>query len=498
MSGDSVGQRGGRSNRGFVTVAMGVVIMIVIAGALLTGPSLEEYWTVSLTDLSHGPARLAHEWLGFTRPPIFNAWATLLSAAGFTSIPLARIISNLPALGFMLFASRRLLDRLPQQARYHAVFMLLVLSAGPTMKAFATYRSDFWQLMAFTIQIMIVRHIFFVGEDFRRRRDGAIAFLAIVSMMAAILLDYIAGLYAVVLAIATILACMANGLRKWARFLTTILVFTAICVAVIAKFQSEAWIANFDRYQSWILLEQGATSKIMLTLIFGAIIHNPVALLGGWLERHGWDQRDTGFLATIGGTVIMSLLLLIEIDAQKNIITTDNAADIALLICAMMAVLGARLFRRPQWVMGFALYAIFSATLGFLLVGSQKNWQAGAKMIRRAVATCPTSAVYVASGWVMQDQPGSTTAMRELPIFKLGYERLAEAQGFRAQLIGHRPTPAIMPAACPTLLWIEQVPSWRHIKPEDVLKATKLTGLDQTRLTMKRTETGLILRADKR
>ena len=496
MSGDSVAPGGMRSDRGVVTLAMGVVMLIVIAGALLSGPILDEYWTVSLTDLDKGPTALLHQWLGFTRPPIFNIWATLLSAAGITSIPVARIISNLPAMGFMLFASRRLLDRLPHQARYHAMFMLLVLSAGPTMKAFATYRSDFWQLMAFTVQIMVVRHIFFVGEDFRRRRDGMVALLAIIATMAAILLDYIAGLCAVVLTIATILACVANGLRKWARFLTTLLVITAICVAIIAKLQSETWLASFDRYQSWIQLEHAPTSSIMTMFIFGTVIHNPVALLGGWLERHGWDSRDTGFLATIGGTLVMSLLLLIEIDAQKNIITTDNAADIALLICAMMAVLAARLFRRPKWVIGFALYAIFSAVLGFLLVGSKKNWQESAKMIRRTVATCPATSVYVAPGWVLQDKPDSATAMREKPVFVLGYNSLAETHGFRARLVGAKPMAAIPPGHCPTLLWIEQVPPWRRFKPEAILKAAKLTGLDRMKLKVTRTDSGLILRAD--
>jgi len=499
MSGEEAAERGKRTNRGVVTMAMVVVIVILMAGALLTGPVLDEYWTIKLTDLSQGPVKLATQhWMGFTRPPIFNAWATLLSAAGFNSIPIARIISNLPALGLMLFASRRLLDRLPNQARYHAVLILLVLSAGPTLKAFATYRSDFWQLMAFTTQIMITRHIFFVEEDYRRRRDRVIGVIAIVATMGAILLDYIAGLCAVVLTAATILACLAQGRRKWARFLGMTLIVTVIIAAIVAKFQSETWLRTFDSYRSWIQLEEQPTSAIIAMFIVGAIGHNPVALVGGWLERRGWDSHDTGFLVTLGGTVIMSFLLLIEIDAQKNIITTDNAADIALVICAMMAVLGARLFHKRGWVIGLAAYAIFSALLGFFIVGSQKNWQEGAKTIRRVVVECPTTAVYAASGWAMQDRPDSSTAEHERAVFNLGYKELADVQGFPIRLLGRTPVEAIAPGACPTILWIEQVPPWMRMTTDEILSDARLKGLNAAKITVTRTDTGLILRADKR
>jgi hypothetical protein len=157
--------KGGRSARtgagsigNIAAIALMIVIIVLCASSLLAGPSLEDYWALYLSDphLSFG-ALAEKRWIQDIHPPMFDAWATLLSRIGLTSIPIGRLATNLPALVILVYAARRFAKRVPDQARFYAIFVLLTLSAPATITAFGVYRGDFWQIAAFAIQLMLPR-----------------------------------------------------------------------------------------------------------------------------------------------------------------------------------------------------------------------------------------------------------------------------------------------------------------------------------------------------
>ena len=89
-------------------VALAIVATALAATALLEGPSLDDYWTLWLSDPAIPLERLSNtRWIQDIRPPIFDGWAALLSRIGLTSIPISRLVSNLPALVVLVYATRR-------------------------------------------------------------------------------------------------------------------------------------------------------------------------------------------------------------------------------------------------------------------------------------------------------------------------------------------------------------------------------------------------------
>lgn len=498
MMGDEQGRVGPRPIGNIVAIALAVVITILMSSALLEGPSLGGLWTLYLSDPTIGLRKLAEtRWVQDIRPPLFDAWATLLAMAHLNSISLVRLLSNLPALAVLIYAVRRFARRLPEQQNFYTIFLLLTLSAPAVIDAFAIFRGDFWQLAAFAIQILLARHIISVDQDYRSRKDGMLAMLGMLATVAAICLDYGGALFGGVIAMATLLVAIARGLRRWAR---SMLVATAVALTAVIymiMWQSTAWDRSFDLYQNWIEMGHSSTSQVLGALLIGTILHNPIAIAGGWYGREHWDRSDTAFAVMIGAVLVASLFAIVQIDSQRRMVTSSNSVDIAIMVSALLATAGAKIANRKPWMYALAGVAVLSSLVSLANIGLGGGWHNGAKRIARIIATCPTTQVFAASGWRLDDGTHSRAAAREEPVFAMGYTRLAATRGF-APVILHPGAPqTATPSACPVLLWIEEVPQKRRPKPQQILKATGLQGLDGARLSVIRTATGLILRADR-
>lgn len=495
---------GGRKARGAprsigrsAPVALVAVCAILVASALFTGPSLDDFWTLFLSDSSRGlPALVGSRWLQDIHPPLFNGWATLLSMAGVSSIPIARLLSNLPALVMLLFAARLFRKRLPDQSPFYTIFLLLMLSAPAAITAFGIYRGDFWQLTAFAIQMMVARHIIFVQQDYRSSRDGMLLLIAMLATIVSILLDYGGALFGGIVAMATILAAIGRGLRRWAQWLFIALAISVTAVVYIISWQAPAWSAMFDLYQNWIEMGDATASGILFGLIFSTLFHNPIAVAGGYLGRENWNKSDSAFAAMTGATLIAALVAVSQIDAQRRLITDSNSADIAVMVTALMAAAGAKIAERRLWMNVLAVVAILSSMTALAVIGLHGGWQTAGKKIARTIRDCPATQVYAASGWRLDDGTRSNAARREEPVFTLGYRLIGRAHGFDPPVIRLDKPTRIIPSKCPVLLWIEQVPSRKKVDPAAFVKASGIRGLEAARLTVIRTQTGLILRAD--
>jgi hypothetical protein len=183
--------------------AVGIAAILAIAAldAGFRGPWLDEFWTLHLSDTSDGLLALIRDgWLRDAHPPLFSAWATLLSSLGISSISVGRLASNLLAAGLMLLAARRLAQRMPEQAGFNTLLMLLALSLPEAMEAFANYRSYFWQVAALTTLVMVARYVAATRTDLDLRKHADLAAIAALSTGGAIGLHYIGGLFGGLLA----------------------------------------------------------------------------------------------------------------------------------------------------------------------------------------------------------------------------------------------------------------------------------------------------------
>ncbi|MET0376938.1 MAG: hypothetical protein ABW128_22115 [Rhizorhabdus sp.] len=488
----------GAARSGRVTpIALAMVCAVLIASALLTGPSLDDFWTLYLSDATRGlPALVEGRWVKDIHPPLFNGWATLLSIAGISSVPIARLISNLPALFMLLYTAKLFRKRLPDEAPFYTIFLLLMLSAPATITAFGIYRGDFWQLSAFAIQMMLARHVIFAQQDYKSSRDGILLLITMVAMIVSITLDYGGALFGGIVGMATILAAIARGLRRWARSLSLALAISVTAVVYAISWQAPAWNQMFDLYQNWIEMGDATASGILLGLIFSTLFHTPIAVAGAYLGRANWNKSDSAFAAMAGGTLLAALVAISQVDAQRRLITDSNTADIAVMVTALMAAAGAKIADRRLWMNALAGVAIISGVVALVVINLHGGWQTAGKKIARAIHDCPTTRVYAASGWRLDDGSRSNAAGREEPVFALGYRRVGNAHGFNSSIISGDKPVRVVPNQCPVLLWIEQVPARKTVKPPMAVKASGLQGMEVARWSVVRTETGLILRAD--
>lgn len=498
MMGDMKAGGGRRAGDAAMAAALAIIVIALAAAALLGGSTLDDHWTLYLSDPGHGlPALVKEQWILDIRPPIFDAWATLLHMAGLNSIPLGRLISSLPAVIFLTLAVRAFSKRLPDQAPFFAIFLLLALSTPAAIRAVSVYRGDFWQLAAFSIQILLARHILFVQKDYLRNTDATLALLALPATFIAITLDYGGALYGGIVAMATILAAIARGLRRWARSLLITMLLAVAAVIAMMSWQARSWNANFDLYQNWIEMGYGSAGTVLAALLFGTILHNPLALAGAYLGRKSWNRGDTGFAIIVGAALVAALVAIMQIDAQRRLVTYSNSTDVAVLVTALMATAGAKIADRRIWMNALAGVAILSVIVAAMVSGAGNGWQPNAKRISRIVAACPETQVFAASGWRLDDGAASRAAEREEPVFTLGYKRLARNYRFTAIVIPPDHPATAAAGGCPVLLWIERVPPKKRVKPEQAVKAAGLRGLEKARLSLIRSENGLIVRADR-
>jgi hypothetical protein len=476
---------------------LGAIIFILVANALLSGSGLDELWTLQLADTGISLRSLVqNRWLHDTHPPFFNLWATLLSLIGVDSIPLARLLTNTPPLILMIAAARRFVHRSPDQYIFHAVFLLLVLSVPPTVWAFATYRSYFWQIAALTVLVQVGRHIAMADKDLSSKHDRGLAPIAVCAASASIMLHYVGGLIGAVLTLAIILCAMAKGFRRWVSLLAKTMVVAGVVTAFFAWCQAQYWVVELDR--SWIQPESGSGMGEVIGLVANAVLHNPLPLIGLKWVRDYWSARDGIFVVTMIAALLIALFILFQIDVQKPIVIGRYMAAIPVIICAAMAAFALK-FQQER-----TLYALLTAVsvgaviVPFFLYGPNRHWNADAKLIAKIQKQCPSTRVYAATGWLLRDGGNSRTARREDPVFARGYVRLAQGYGFTPQIIGRNgPTPVTL-GDCPIILWMEHVPETTRTDAKRAITAAGLTGLDQARLKLIDGESGIIVRADRR
>lgn len=468
----------------------------MIVNAALRGPWLDEFWTLQFSDTSNGlRALMGDGWLRDTHPPIFNAWATLLGALGVSSIATGRIVSNLLAAGLMGLAALRFARREPDQAGFNAALMLLTLSLPQAMEAFVTYRSYFWQMAAMAMLAVVARHVASTRRDLGFRSDVDLAVIAIVATAASISLHYVGGLFGALLSAAIVLCALARGLRRWALLILVTAALSSLFMVATAIVQAPRWAAELDH--SWIDTPLAEALIVPLALVGAAIWHNPVALAGLWREPRAFLTRDWPFLALISSTVVAGIALVLGLHAFMPIVIDRYLFAVSVLVSALMAAPAARLADdRPMFAL-LALVSMVAAAASLADSGIKPLWRANAQVIAEIVQGCPTTQVYAASGWALGPAAETLAARREDPVFERAYRSLADEHGYGVSFIGQNGHAHATPGHCPVLLWVEHTPNDAESDLPVAISEAGLAGLQDAQLSVHRSATGLIVRADR-
>jgi hypothetical protein len=483
-----------------VIAAAGVGVILVIASinAALRGPWLDEFWTLELSDSRKGVLALIRDgWMRDAHPPVFNAWATLLASLGVTSIPAGRLVSNLLAAGLMILAALRLSRRTPGQAGFIAALLLLTLSLPQAMEYFAIYRSYFWQMTAIGTLALVARHVAAATADLDWRRDLDLAAIAVLATAASIGVHYVGALFGGLLAGAITVCAFARGLRRWAALVLATTVLSSLFVAASIALQMTSWAAEFDH--SWIDLPGLAALGVLASLVIAPLWLNPVPLAGLWPGRGqgGRDASQTWFVAMVGAVLVVGVAIVLAVHAVQPIVVERYLFAVPVLMSALLAVPAARL-ARDRWLFGLlVLVAVAGAARPMIEGGIRPLWRENARTIAAIVAGCPTTQVYAASGWALGPAAETRMARREDPVFERAYRTLAAPWGYPVHFIGQNGRAQATPGACPVLLWYEHTPNEAENDLPAAIEAAGFTGLEGARLSVTRSGTGFVLRADR-
>ncbi len=413
-----------------------------------------------------------------------------------TSIAAGRLISNLLAAALMILAARRLSQRLPEQAGFNTMLMLLALSLPEAMEAFANYRSYFWQVAALATLVMVARYVAAARTDLELRKDAGLAALAALSVGGAIGLHYIGGLFGGLLAGAIALSAFGRGLRRWAILMLATAALASLLIVASVLFQAPSWAEEFDH--SWIDLPLVDAFRVPIALIIGAIAHNPIALVGILAGRSASATPERCVVLMIGGVLAVGIGIVLAGHVLKPIVVDRYLIAVPVLVSALMAIPAARLAQGSLSYGLLVLVSVAVAAAPLIRSGIKPQWSDGARTVAAIVASCPTTQVFAASGWVLGPAAETRTALREDPVFARAYRWLvAERQGVTVHFIGLNDADRAMPGACPVLLWFEHTPNGAESDLAGAIEVAGLTGLDGARLSVIRSDTGFVVRADR-
>jgi hypothetical protein len=170
---------------------------------------------------------------------------------------------------------------------------------------------------------------------------------------------------------------------------------------------------------------------------------------------------------------------------------------VPVLVSALLAVPAARI-AGDRWLFGLlALVAVAGAARPMIETGIRPLWRENARTIAAIVAGCPTTQVYAASGWALGPAAETRMARREDVVFERAYRSLAEPWGYPVHFIGQKGRAYATPGACPVLLWYEHTPNEAEDDLPAAVEAAGLTGLERAQLSVTRSATGFVLRADR-
>jgi hypothetical protein len=458
---------------------------------ILRGPWFDEYCTLRISQASVPLATLFHDrWLPDTHPILFNAWATLIARLGVTSVIGGRLVSNFPALAVLLLITMRFVRRSPRDGAFYLIFVLLVLSMPWTVTAFGNFRSVFWQIAGMAIMVQAARFIATTDHDLDTAREQDIAVIACFGVFAAIALHFASGLAGAAVVAVVLAFAWVRDLRKWAALVFVTGLLSCGFMVGSAWMQIGHW--QGDIAEPWIRTGAVAGLLAIVGRIAIALVHVPVPLIAGARHIRATMKEQAGFLGMMASGTALAVAILMIVNAIQPIIVPRYLVGLSVPVVAIVAALGGRSAARHRW---FAATAAMAAAISILTVaarGYDGQWRDNAQRIAAIVRSCPGTAVYAMSGWLIDGDSRDRASPPSQAIYATGYGDLARALGFRLTMISGstRPQPA---ADCPTLLWVEHRPVPATFDPVTAFRAAGFPAVPRQRLSLIRSTSGFLV-----
>ena len=295
----------------------------------------------------------------------------------------------------------------------------------------------------------------------------------------------------------------ARGLRRWAALVLATAALSGLFVVASIALQAPSWAAQFDH--SWINLPGLAALGVLASLAVAPLWLNPVPLaglrIGPWMGpgmgKGTRDASETRFVALIGIVLVVGVAIVLAVHAVRPIVVDRYLFAVPVLVSALMAVPAAR-FAQDRLLFGLlTLVAVAGAATPLIETGIRPFWRENARTVATIVAGCPTTQVYAASGWALGPAAQTRAARREDPVFERAYRTLAAPWGYTVKFIGQNGSAEATQGACPVLLWYEHAPNEAENDLPAAIEAAGLTGLQAARLSVTRSATGFVVRADR-
>ena len=129
--------------------------------------------------------------------------------------------------------------------------------------------------------------------------------------------------------------------------------------------------------------------------------------------------------------------------------------------------------------------------------GIRPLWREGARTIAKIVAGLPDDpglcGERLGAGTGRRNPRGAPRGSGLRP----GLPDARRRHGYTVRFIGQHDTAHATPGACPVLLWFEHTPNEAEDDLPAAVEAAGLTGLQDARLSVTRSPTGFVVRADR-
>jgi hypothetical protein len=486
---------GSAAPRIFWLAIAAITVTMLVYAIVLRGPWFDEYCTLRLSEASVPLSTLFHDrWLADTHPILFNAWATLITRLGVTSVTGGRLVSNLPALVALLAITMRFVRRVPQDGAFYLIFVLLTLSMPWTIAAFGNFRSVFWQIIGMAIMVQVARFIATTDHDLDAAREPDIAGIAFIGVFGAIALHYASGLAGTALVAFAAGFALWRGLLQWAKLLLGAGFLSCCFMLVSAWVQIGYWQGEIA--DPWIRTGAVAGMVAIAGRIGIAFVHVPVPLIAGARRIRTTITEQAGFLGAMAGGTALAVAILMIVNAIQPIIVPRYLVGLTVPVVAIVAALGGRSAARHRW---FAITAAAAVAISVLIVavrGYDGQWRDNAERIAAIVARCPSTTVYAMSGWLIDGTAHDHASPPSQEIYAIGYGDLSRSLGFHVTLIGGSTRPRLS-SGCPTILWVEHRPVSAAFDPVAAFAAAGLPPVPGDRLSLIRSASGFAVIASR-
>lgn len=484
------------------TIGLRQAVFAVIAVALVGGVYaasargiwLDEFWSLRLGDAEVPLADAASGlWFSDTNPAWANLLYRLTAETGARDITALRLLLSFPATVLLLAGTWAIARSSPGRDPFYLVLTMLVVALPAFVGTFSDYRAYHWQVCAAALLCQVAYRL--LAEE-QVATDRTAAALAAAALFAALTLHFVAG-FLVAIPVSLLLLVLARR-GRWSSFtpIAIIAVVAGSSMLALVAIQGARISRTIDA--SWIETSTADGLAVIAATLSVALLANPAAAALALLAPRDLDHGRRDFLRLLLAGVSFGAAILLVANAFRPLIVDRYLLLWQIAVCGVLAVLVAPTLTRGGWKL-YAVVGCCLVSIAFTTVRQSREtgWNGTRDFIAATVRGCPTTRVHAISPWRLRSSRDSRAAALEAPVFENAYRRLARDGGFAVWFVPDAVRVLDLPAACPSLLWIEHSGGDRLGDAATLLRDAKIGFAGRARVSRFATADGIVLIAER-